>query len=248
MTENIKNKVVIITGASSGLGEATALLLAKYGAKVVLAARRKERLEKLAAEITSQGGEALVVVADVALQRDVERIAQETLKTYGRIDVLINNAGIMPQATLDKLKVEEWDKMIDINVKGVLYGIAAVLPTMQQHSGHIINLSSVAGLRVAAGRGTVYSGTKFAVKAISEGLRAEVAKDNIRVTTLYPGAVESELKYGSSDPEASANIQAFYKAYEIPASSVARAIAYAIGEPEEVAINEIPLRPTRQDF
>ena len=244
MTENIKNKVVIITGASSGLGEATALLLAKYGAKVVLAARRKERLEKLAAEITAQGGEALVVVADVA-----ERIAEETLKTYGRIDVLINNAGIMPQATLDKLKVEEWDKMIDINIKGVLYGIAAVLPTMQQqHSGHIINLSSVAGLRVAAGRGTVYSGTKFAVKAISEGLRAEVAKDNIRVTTLYPGAVESELKYGSSDPEASANIQAFYKEYEIPASSVARAIAYAIGEPEEVAINEITLRPTRQEF
>ena len=248
MTENIKNKVVIITGASSGLGEATALLLAKYGAKVVLAARRKERLEKLASEITSQGGEALVVVADVAVQSDVERIAEETLKRYGRIDVLINNAGIMPQATLDKLKVEEWDKMIDINVKGVLYGIAAVLPTMQQHSGHIINLSSVAGLRVAAGRGTVYSGTKFAVKAISEGLRVEVAKDNIRVTTLYPGAVESELKYGSSDPEASENIQAFYKAYEIPASSVARAIAYAIGEPEEVAINEITLRPTRQEF
>jgi len=248
MTENIKNKVVIITGASSGLGEATALLLAKYGAKVVLAARRKERLEKLASQIISQGGEALVVVADVAVQSDVERIAEETLKRYGRIDVLINNAGIMPQATLDKLKVEEWDKMIDINVKGVLYGIAAVLPTMQQHSGHIINLSSVAGLRVAAGRGTVYSGTKFAVKAISEGLRVEVAKDNIRVTTLYPGAVESELKYGSSDPEASENIQAFYKAYEIPASSVARAIAYAIGEPEEVAINEITLRPTRQEF
>ena len=237
MTENIKNKVVIITGASSGLGEATALILAKYGAKVVLAARRKERLEKLASQIISQGGEALVVVADVAVQSDVERIAEETLKRYGRIDVLINNAGIMPQATLDKLKVEEWDKMIDINVKGVLYGIAAVLPTMQQHSGHIINLSSVAGLRVAAGRGTVYSGTKFAVKAISEGLRVEVAKDNIRVTTLYPGAVESELKYGSSDPEASENIQAFYKAYEIPASSVARAISYAMGEPEEVAIN-----------
>jgi|GEM_PF-67014 len=249
LTENIKNKVVIITGASSGLGEATALLLAKYGAKVVLAARRKERLEKIASQIISQGGEALLVVADVAIQSDVERIAQETLKRYGRIDVLINNAGIMPQATLDKLKVEEWDKMIDINVKGVLYGIAAVLPTMQQqHSGHIINLSSVAGLRVAAGRGTVYSGTKFAVKAISEGLRVEVAKDNIRVTTLYPGAVESELKYGSSDPEASENIQAFYKAYEIPASSVARAIAYAINEPEEVAINEITLRPTRQEF
>ena len=234
MTENIKNKVVIITGASSGLGEATALLLAKYGAKVVLAARRKERLEKIASEITSQGGEALVVVADVAVQSDVERIAEETLKAYGRIDVLINNAGIMPQATLDKLKVEEWDNMIDINVKGVLYGIAAVLPMMKkQHSGHIINLSSVAGLRVSAGRGTVYSGTKFAVKAISEGLRIDV---------------ESELKYGSSDPEASATIQAFYKEYEIPASSVARAIAYAINEPEEVAINEITLRPTRQEF
>ncbi|UZD39464.1 SDR family oxidoreductase [Capnocytophaga ochracea] len=249
MKENIKDKVVIITGASSGLGEASALYLAQYGAIVVAVARRKDRLESLVKRIGSQGGKALAIVCDVTKREDLERVAQETLKAYGRIDVLVNNAGLMAQAPLEKLKVDEWDKMIDINIKGVLYGIAAVLPTMQkQHSGHIINLSSVAGLKVAAGRGTVYSGTKFAVKAISEGLRMETAKDNIRVTTLYPGAVESELKYGSSDPEASAGIQAFYKEYEIPADSVARAIAYAIEQPEDVAINEITLRPTKQEF
>ena len=136
-----------------------------------------------------------------------------------------------------------------MNVKGVLYGIAAVLPTMQaQKSGHIINLSSVAGLRVSGGLGTVYSATKFAVKAISEGLRMEVANDNIRVTTLYPGAVASELKFGSSDEQASAAMQAFYEAVEIPADSVARAVAYAIEQPDDVAINEITLRPTRQEF
>ena len=242
MKENIKDKVVIITGASSGLGEATALYLAQYGAIVVAVARRKDRLESLVKRIGSQGGKALAIVCDVTKREDLERVAQETLKAYGRIDVLVNNAGLMAQAPLEKLKVDEWDKMIDINIKGVL-------PTMQkQHSGHIINLSSVAGLKVAAGRGTVYSGTKFAVKAISEGLRMETAKDNIRVTTLYPGAVESELKYGSSDPEASAGIQAFYKGYEIPADSVARAIAYAIEQPEDVAINEITLRPTKQEF
>lgn len=247
--QSINSKVVVITGASSGLGEATARHLAAQGAKVVLGARRAERLEKLVAEIQAAGGQALAVATDVSQRADVENLVQQAIAKFGRVDVLINNAGIMPLSPLSKLKVDEWDRMLDVNVKGVLYGIAAVLPSMQaQQSGHIINLSSVAGLRVSSGVGTVYSATKFAVKTISEGLRAEMANDNIRVTTLYPGAIDSELKHGSSDEQVSAAIQTFYASNEIPADSVARAIAYAIEQPAEVAINEITLRPTRQEF
>ncbi|MFV0680055.1 SDR family oxidoreductase [Ottowia sp.] len=246
---NIQNKIIVITGASSGLGEATARHLAARGAKLVLAARRADRLEKLVADITAAGGQALAVTTDVARRADLEHLTAQTIAQFGRIDVLVNNAGVMPMAPMARLKVDEWDQMIDINVKGVLYGIAAVLPGMlAQKSGHIINLSSVAGLRVSAGVGTVYSATKFAVKAISEGLRAEVGKDGIRVTTLYPGAIDSELKHGSTDPDAAAAMKSFYDAFEIPADSVARAVAYAIEQPADVAINEITLRPTRQEF
>ena len=245
----IANKVVVITGASSGLGEATARLLAKRGAMLVVCARRLERLEKLAAEIAAAGGEAIAHATDVARRADVEKLIQAAHDKFGRVDVLVNNAGIMPMAAMSKLKVDEWDRMIDVNIKGVLYGIAAVLPGMRTNKGgHIINLSSVAGLRVSAGVGTVYSATKFAVKAISEGLRAEVGREGIRVTTLYPGAVASELMDGSSDPEAAAGIKAFYQANEIPADSVARAVVYAIEQPAEMSINEITLRPTRQEF
>ncbi len=246
---SITEKVVIITGASSGLGEATARLLAARGAKVVVAARRVDKLEKLASDIKKAGGEALAVAADVAKRDDMENLIRVTEETFGRVDVLVNNAGIMPMAAMSKLKVEEWDLMIDVNVKGVLYGIAAVLPGMLNNkSGHIINLSSVAGLRVSAGVGTVYSATKFAVKAISEGLRAEVGPSGIRVTTLYPGAVASELVNGSSDSEASSAMKSFYENYEISANSVARAIAFAVEQPDDVSINEITLRPTSQEF
>lgn len=249
MKNTLAQQVIIITGASSGLGEATARHLGAQGAKLVLAARRAERLETLVKDITSAGGQAIAVTTDVSQRKDVERLAQQAISQFGRIDVLINNAGIMPMAPMLKVKVDEWDRMIDVNVKGLLYGIAAVLPTMQkQQSGHIINLSSVAGLRVSAGVGTVYSATKFAVKAISEGLRAEVAPHNIRVTTLYPGAIESELKHGSSDAEAASAMQSFYEAYEISSDSVARAIAFALEQPADVAINEITLRPTKQEF
>jgi NADP-dependent 3-hydroxy acid dehydrogenase YdfG len=179
----------------------------------------------------------------------MENLIRVTEETFGRVDVLVNNAGIMPMAAMSKLKVEEWDLMIDVNVKGVLYGIAAVLPGMLNNkSGHIINLSSVAGLRVSAGVGTVYSATKFVVKAISEGLRAEVGPSGIRVTTLYPGAVASELVNGSSDAEASSAMKSFYENYEISADSVARAIAFAVEQPDDVSINEITLRPTSQEF
>ncbi|KVA52978.1 oxidoreductase [Burkholderia cepacia] len=245
----ITGKVVVITGASSGLGEATARLLAERGAGLVLGARRLDRLEKLAADITAAGGEAIAVATNVAKRADVENLIKAAQDKFGRVDVLVNNAGIMPMAAMSKLKVDEWDQMIDVNIKGVLYGIAAALPGMRANrSGHIINLSSVAGLRVSAGVGTVYSATKFAVKAISEGLRAEVGREGIRVTTLYPGAVASELVNGSTDADAAAGMKAFYEANEIPADSVARAVAYAIEQPEDVSINEITLRPTRQEF
>lgn len=249
MNNGIQNKVIVITGASSGLGESTARHLASLGAKLVLGARRVDRLEQLVKDIQISGGEAIAIATDVRKHSDVENLVQKAITQFGQVDVLINNAGVMPLAPLAKVKVDEWDQMIDVNIKGVLYGIAAVLPSMQaQKNGHIINLSSVAGLRVSGGLGTVYSATKFAVKAISEGLRIEVANDNIRVTTLYPGAVASELKFGSSDQQASDAMQAFYEAVEIPADSVARAIAYAIEQPSDVAINEITLRPTRQEF
>jgi len=246
---HIENKVIVITGASSGLGEAAARHLAANGAKLVLAARRADRLEQLVADIEAKGGEAIAVTTDVAKHDEVENLIRQAVETFGHVDVLINNAGVMPLAPLALRKVDEWDQMIDVNIKGTLYGIAAVLPGMQaRKSGHIINLSSVAGLKVSGGLGTVYSATKFAVKAISEGLRTEVAGDNIRVTTLYPGAIDSELKHGSSDAASGSAMQAFYAANEIGADSIARAIAYAIEQPADVAINEITIRPTRQDF
>jgi NADP-dependent 3-hydroxy acid dehydrogenase YdfG len=248
MTNNIVGKVVVITGASSGLGEAIARHLASLGAKVVLGARRTERLEKLVAEINLEKGQAVAVPTDVTKRQDVERLASTAVEQFDRLDVLVNNAGIMQLSSLDKLRVEEWDRMIDVNIKGVLYGIAAVLPVMnKQQSGHIINIASVAGLKVFGGGGTVYSATKFAVRALSEGLRAE-AGANIRTTIISPGAIESELKEGSTDPEAQEMVREFYRANQIPADSVARAIAYAIEQPIEVDVNEIVLRPTAQEF
>ncbi|WP_423222013.1 SDR family oxidoreductase [Ideonella lacteola] len=244
----IQNKVVIITGASSGLGEATARHLAARGARLVLAARRTERLQALVADIERAGGQAIAVATDVTDAAQVQALAQQALARFGRIDVLINNAGIMPLAPLAKLKVDEWSRMIDVNIKGVLHGVAAVLPTMtEQKSGHIINMASVAGLKVFTPIGSVYSATKFAVRALSEGLRAE-APQGVRTTIVSPGAVESELQLGSTDPDAAAGVKAFYQANQIPADSVARAIAYAIEQPAEVDVNEIVLRPTVQDF
>jgi NADP-dependent 3-hydroxy acid dehydrogenase YdfG len=246
--DNIKDKVVVITGASSGLGEATARLLARRGAKLVLAARRKERLDRLAGELRRAGAQVATVAADVSRRADVDALAAAALRDFGRIDVLVNNAGIMPLAPLDKLKVDEWDRMIDVNIKGVLYGIAAVLPSMRERGrGHVINLSSVAGFKVFAPIGTVYSATKFAVRAISEGLRAE-ASGGIRSTIISPGAVDSELKHNTSDADTSAGVKAFYEANQIPADAVARAIAYAIEQPDDVDINEIVIRPTVQEF
>ncbi len=248
MTDNIAGKVVIITGASSGLGEATARHLGPLGAKLVLGARRVERLEKLVADIQGEGGQAVAVATDVTKRQDLEKLASKAIERFDRIDVLVNNAGIMQLAPLDRLMVEEWDRMIDVNIKGVLYGIAAVLPRMRlQGSGHIINISSIAGLKVFAPNGTVYSATKFAVRALSEGVRSE-AGAGIRSTIISPGAVESELKEGSTDPEAIKAVGEFYRTNQIPAASIARAIAYAIEQPSDVDINEIVVRPTSQEF
>jgi len=247
MENNIKGKVVVITGASSGLGETTARHLASKGAFVVLGARRIDNLEKIAKEIRDNGGKAEVLKTDVTKIKDVKALVDKAVSAFGKIDVLINNAGLMAIAPLSETKVEEWDKMIDINIKGVLYGIAAVLPIFQnQSSGHIINLSSVAGIKVFSPGGTVYSGTKYAVRAITEGLRHEVG-GAIRTTSIEPGAIDSELKNGSSHEESSANVKEFYK-QAIPSDSIARAIAYAIEQPDDVDVNEIVIRPTVQEF
>ena len=247
MSNNISGKVVVITGASSGLGEATARHLSQLGAKVVLGARRKERLEQLVSELVAAGGEAVAYQTDVTRADEVKALIQGALDTFGRVDVLINNAGLMSIAPMSDVRVEEWERMIDINIKGVLYGIAAALPVFQQqNAGHFINIASVAGIKVFSPGGTVYSGTKFAVRAISEGLRHEVG-GSIRTTTIEPGAVDSELKLGSSHAPSAQTVQDFYR-IAIPSDAVARAIAYAIEQPADVDINEIVLRPTVQEF
>jgi NADP-dependent 3-hydroxy acid dehydrogenase YdfG len=247
MSENIKNKVVVITGASSGLGEATARMLAELGAHLVLGARRADRLQALAEEITAKGGSATAVPTDVTHRDQVKRLVDAAVKAHGRIDVMINNAGLMQQSHLESLKVDEWDNMIDVNIKGVMYGIAAALPLMkEQQGGHIINVSSVAGHKVIP-PGTVYCATKHAVRAITEGLRSEVTSYNIRTTVISPGAVDTELPSHITEEGVAEAMQGFYDQVAIPADSFARAVVYAMSQPEEVDVNEILFRPTRQE-
>jgi NADP-dependent 3-hydroxy acid dehydrogenase YdfG len=248
MSNNIAGKIVVITGASSGLGEATARLLSAEGASVVLGARRADRIRSLANELSANGGKALALPTDVTQREQVRKLVDAGVDAYGRIDVMINNAGLMPQALLERLRIDEWDRMIDVNLKGVLYGIAAALPHMQrQKAGHFINVSSVAGHKVGPGF-AVYAATKFAVRALTEGLRQEVKPYNIRTTVISPGAVATELPNSVSDPEAGARVRNFYAEAAIPADSFARAVAYAIGQPEDVDVNEIVFRPTRQEL
>ena len=242
----IKNKVVIVTGASSGLGEATARRLADNGAKLMLTARREDRLKELVSKIEQAGGTAQYQITDVTKREQVEALAKATKDAYGRIDVLVNNAGLMPLSPLDEAKVDEWDQMVDVNIKGVLYNIAAVLPIMRaQKSGHIVNISSVAGHKVFPA-GAVYCATKFAVKAISEGIRLE-ANGEIRSTNISPGAVDTELTNTISHDETAETVDEMY-GVAIDADAIARAITYAIEQPDDVDINEIVVRPTKQEL
>jgi NADP-dependent 3-hydroxy acid dehydrogenase YdfG len=248
MTEGIRDKIVVVTGASSGLGEATARLLSEQGATLVLGARRADRLKALARDIETRGGKALARETDVTHREQVKALVDAAVQAYGRIDVMINNAGLMPQSPLEQLKVDEWDRMIDVNLKGVTYGVAAALPHMQrQRSGHFINVSSVAGHRVGPGF-AVYAATKFAVRALSEGLRQEVKPYNIRTTVISPGAVATELPNSITDPSAAERVRTFYEQVAVPPESFARAVAFAMSQPQDVDINEILFRPTRQEL
>lgn len=246
MSKGIEGKVVLITGGSTGIGAEVARLLAARGARVAVAARRSDKLEAVVAEIAGKGGTARAYTLDVTDKYQVEAVVANVVTDFGKLDVLINNAGLMPIRPMSEVNTDEWDAMIDVNLKGTLYGIASALPRfLAQESGHIINLSSVAGVKVFAPGGTVYSGTKFAVSAISEGLRQEVG-DKVRVTSIAPGAVDSDLKHSTSGT-AKDTVLDFYK-QAIPAASVARAIAFAIEQPDDVDVNEIVIRPTHQTF
>jgi len=244
--ENIKGKVVVITGASSGLGAATARLLSAEGANVVLGARRVDRIQSLADELNAKGGKAIAIATDVTDHDQVKNLVDAAVQKFGRIDVMINNAGLMPHSPLERLKIDDWNRTIDVNIKGVLYGIAAALPHMkQQKAGHIINVSSVAGHKVTP-NGAVYCATKHAVRALSEGLRGEVKPYNIRTTIISPGAVATELPDSITEPDIAAGVSKFYQETAIPADSFARAVAFAMSQPEDVDINEILFRPTSQ--
>lgn len=246
MTEGIAGKVIVVTGASSGLGLAAARRLAKDGAKLVLGARRLDRLQALAAELGLPPEAA--VATDVTDRAQVEALVARAIELHGRLDVIINNAGLMATSPLERLRVDEWDRMIDINIKGVLYGIAAALPHMTaQKNGQIVNVASVAAHKVRAAS-AVYAATKAAVRMLSEGLREGVKPYNIRTTVISPGAVATELPAGVADPETAKAVQGMYDQIAIPPDSFANVVAFAIAQPADVDINEIVYRPTAQEF
>ncbi|WP_273402402.1 SDR family oxidoreductase [Actinobacillus porcinus] len=247
---NIENKVVIITGASSGIGEATAYKLAQAGAKLVLGARREDKLQAIVNNIKANGGEAVYRVTDVVKAEDNQALVALAKSAFGKVDAIFLNAGLMPNSPLSALETDNWNAMVDVNIKGVLNGIAAVLPTFEaQKSGHILATSSVAGLKVYPGC-AVYCGTKWAVKAIMEGLRMESAQagTNIRTATIYPAAVQSELVAGITNPEMAEAMRGLYDTYEIPAERVANVVAFALNQPEDTNISEFTLGPTTQPW
>ncbi|MFG2530972.1 SDR family oxidoreductase [Streptomyces sp. NPDC048516] len=241
----IDGKVVAITGAGSGIGEATALLLAERGARVVLGARRSERLADLVARIEKAGGAAAQIRTDVTRRDDLHALVALARERFGRLDVLVSNAGVGPISPLDDLRVEEWDRMVDVNIKGVLHGIGAALPVFRaQGAGHFITTASTAAFRIVPDM-AVYAGTKFAVRALCEGLRQE-AGDSLRVTTVSPGAVATDFAEASTNPEVRARIKEIRDRIALPPEAIARAIAFAIEQPATVDVNEIVVRPTAQ--
>ncbi|AUT61782.1 SDR family oxidoreductase [Paraburkholderia terrae] len=244
-TQSNPSKVILITGASSGIGEAAVRLLAAQGHHLVIGARRTERLAALAEEVEASGGSVRYQALDVTSAASVSAFAQFALDTFGRIDVIVNNAGVMPLSPLSATKVDEWDRMIDVNIRGVLHGIAAVLPAMERQGfGQIINISSIGGLSVSP-TAAVYCATKFAVRAISDGLRQET--DKVRVTVICPGVVESELADSISDDTARAAMRDFRR-IALTSDAIARSIAYAIEQPADVDVSEIVVRPTASPF
>jgi NADP-dependent 3-hydroxy acid dehydrogenase YdfG len=248
MTAKLAGKVALVTGASSGIGEATALLLAAEGAKVAIAARRGDRLKAVAEKITGNGGTVLSITADVAEEAQVREMVKKTQGDYGRLDILVNNAGVMLLGMIDGADTEDWRRMMNINVLGLMYATHAALPFMkQQGMGHIVNLSSVAGRVANAGSG-VYNASKWAVGAFSEALRKEVYKDNIRVTVIEPGLVATELPQHITSPEAREQAKNFYGSVKnLDSEDIAAAIAYAVTQPTHVNVNEILIRPTEQE-
>ncbi|MCW9733320.1 SDR family oxidoreductase [Avibacterium sp. 20-15] len=247
---NIQDKVVIITGASSGIGEATAYKLAEAGAKIVLGARREDKLKAIVDKIAENGGEAVYRVIDVVKPESNQSLVQLAKDRFGKVDAIFLNAGLMPNSPLSALETDNWDTMVDVNIKGVLNGIAAVLPTFEaQKSGQVITTSSVAGLKIYPGA-AVYCGTKWAVKAIMEALRMESAQagTHIRTTTIYPAAVQSELLAGITNEQVSKGYRELYDTYEIPAERVANAVLFALSQPEDTAISEITIGPSTQPW
>ncbi|MBD2070840.1 SDR family NAD(P)-dependent oxidoreductase [Leptolyngbya sp. FACHB-671] len=248
MSDKLAGKVAIVTGASSGIGEATALALADVGATVAIAARRSDRLEALAKRILDQGGEVLSITADVSDEAQVKAMVQKIHAEYGRVDILVNNAGVMLLGMIDGANTEDWRRMININVLGLMYATHAVLPIMKaQGAGHIVNISSVAGRFANAGTG-VYNATKWAVGAFSESLRKEVYQNNIRVTIIEPGLVATELPQHITNPSAKERARQFYGSVRtLESEDIAAAIAYAVTQPPHVNVNEILIRPTEQE-
>ncbi len=244
----IKDKVVIVTGASSGIGFATALALSKEGAKVAIGARRVDRLEKLQNEILQNGGQVILQKLDVTQKSDCDSFVDAVIKKWGTIDILVNNAGLMPLSFIKKLKIDEWDRMIDVNIKGVLYCTASVLPKMlEKKSGHIVNISSVAG-RIVFPAGSVYCATKHAVTAFSEGLRQELSpRSNIRVTIIEPGVVATDLTNTITDESLQGFVENSKKMDALKAEDIASAILFAVNAPNHMNVNEVLIRPTTQD-
>ncbi|MYV42741.1 SDR family NAD(P)-dependent oxidoreductase [Streptomyces sp. SID1328] len=243
---SLHDKIVAITGASGGIGEATARLLARRGAAVVLAARRSERIDAIAQDIQEEGGRAATCVVDVTKAEDLQRLVSRTIDRYGRLDVLVNNAGIAPISPLAALDTEGWSAMIDVNLRGMLHGVAAALPVFrEQGSGHLVSIVSVAGLTVSPSM-AVYAATKNAVRTVHEGLRTESTDGVVRTTAISPGYVRTDLADSMADPHIREQTRKNMDAVGIPPAAVARAVAFAIEQPDDVEIGEINVRPTVQ--